>query len=65
MGEIYKKPESIVHIEWSLLVVLKHRDTWLYMITSKRSKNTVNVLSEILKGLPQVSVLCSLGHCTL
>ena len=30
--------------EWSLPVVLKHRDPWLYMITLKRSQSTVNVL---------------------
>ena len=36
--------ESILHTEWSLSVVLKHRDTWLYMITLKRSQNAVNVL---------------------
>ena len=36
--------EYIVHTEWSLLVVLKHRYTWLYMIISKCSQNTVHVL---------------------
>ena len=40
--------ESIVHTEWSLPVVLKNRDTWLYMITSKRSQNTENVLYKTL-----------------
>ena len=31
------QPESIDPTEWSLPVVLKHGDNWLYMITSKRS----------------------------
>ena len=44
--------ESIVHTEWALTFVLKHQDTWLYMITSKRLQNTVNVL---YKTLPQLS----------
>ena len=36
--------EHSTYAEWSLSVVLKHRDTRLYMITSKRSQNTVNIL---------------------
>ena len=37
-------PDSRAHTEWSLPVVFKHRDTWLYIITSKRLRNTVNML---------------------
>ena len=32
---MYNSAESIVHTEGLLPVVLKHRDTWLFMITSK------------------------------
>ena len=41
---VFDSHRVIVHTDWSLLFVLKHRDTWLSMITSKRSKNKVNVL---------------------
>ena len=47
--------ESIGHTEWSLSGCLKAPDIWLYMITSKLSQNTVNVLS---KAIGLASVRC-------
>ena len=39
-----------IHMEWSPPVVLKHQDTWLYMITSKRSQSAVNVLNQTYRA---------------
>ena len=60
---ILSVPESIVHTEWLLPVALKHRDTWFYMITSKRSQNTVNFLYKPI-GLASV-YKCTLPSRTL
>ena len=44
----YILTESIIHTEWSLVlpVVLTHRDTWLYMITS----NVHKILTVLYEG---------------
>ena len=52
--------ESIEHTACSLPVDLKHRDTCVYVINSKRSQNIVNVLYKTY-----ASVKCTLRSQTL
>ena len=54
----YLQTDSIVHTEWSPRHLVVHDNLQMFTKYSERSVHN-------LQGLPHLSVLCALMHCTI